>query len=171
MLMFTNNNKFTKTNWSSFRELSMKNLVAWIYKNKRRNKALHTYFRVISCIDQATNIDELDCSRRSKHKILLCQNETKMNAPLIYSLYDARVRLEVTDQHVRDGILNIPNIKSLRLNRHTNGFFKTYRREVGPMVYDAVKEFFSVSRIPEVWNSTMLVVLHKASTPIQASGL
>jgi len=72
---------------------------------------------------------------------------------------------EFTAMEIREALFSIPNTKSPRLDRYSSDFFKTTWHITGPMVCEAIKEFFNTGFMPRFMSATKLVILPKITHP------
>ena len=72
---------------------------------------------------------------------------------------------EFTDLEIKEAIFSIPNTKSPGLDGFGSGFFKTTWQKIGPLIYSAVREFFTKGVMPSYISNTKLIVLPKVTHP------
>ena len=77
--------------------------------------------------------------------------------------------LAVTNKEIKEVVFSIPNEKSARPDGYSNGFFMAAWDEIGPLVCNAIQEFFTTGQLITECNATNLVVLPKNPHPITAA--
>lgn len=76
---------------------------------------------------------------------------------------------EVTDGEIQEVVFSIPNEKAPGPDGFLAHFFKSAWTTVGPLLIDAVREFFQIGQLLKQWNTTLLTMIPK-SVHAQAVG-
>ena len=75
----------------------------------------------------------------------------------------------ITNEEIKEVIFSIPNEKSPGPDGYSSGLFKATWGELGPLVCQAIQEFFTTGKLLKECNLTNLVVLPKSPHPMNAT--
>jgi len=89
--------------------------------------------------------------------------------PLLTTDQQVALYKSFTNQEIKLAIFSIPNHKSPGPDSYSNGFFKHTWSQTGPMVCEAVKEFFRTGYMPRYLSATKLIILPKVLHPQTAT--
>jgi len=69
---------------------------------------------------------------------------------------------------IKHVLFSIPNHKSPCLDGFSSGFYKACWDDIGPLVCNAINEFFSEGHLPNFYGQTKLILLPKINNPEKA---
>ena len=182
-------NHYTDIISSSLALLKQQSKMEWIglgddcsklFFAKSKQRKLATYIYSLKD-DTGTTVEGFDAVGRVmvKFYISLMGTNTHHRAPLSMGVVnigpllttDQQVALckPFTDQEIKSAIFSIPNHKSPGPDGYSSGFFKHTWSQIGPMVCEAVKEFFRTGYMPRYLSATKLIVIPKVPHPQTAT--